>query len=251
MTNRIAIIGTGFRPSTDGKPPVEIAAIVSDGFEAELIQIPNGIFPANPDARAIVDTQYRDAGLRAAAAGCEAIYINTNGDYGLTELRGALDLPIIGAGETAYRIAATFGQFAVVTIWPPALDFIRQRVLQRSGTITSFIGVTHLSEDAVMASLADEDNFVTDMRSCSLTSIQRIRDARDAAIEAGAAAVVLGCTCMGPAAAAVGTNGGAPTLDSMTLGYRFAEYCLSNGLQPQEVNYKTAAPQLMAGVLHG
>jgi allantoin racemase len=245
MTSHIAVIGTGFRPQGDTRPPPEIANIVSGGFEAELVEIPDGIFPGDHEARAIVDIQYRDAGRRSQDAGFDAVYINTVGDYGLTELRGELKIPVIGSGETAYRTASTFGRFAVVTIWPPALDFIRARVLAQSGTADNYLGVTNLSADEDMDTLPDEENFVTDMRACSLTSMQNIREARDAAIETGgAAAVILGCTCMAPAAAMLPAYDGAVTLDPMTLGYRFAEYCLTHRLLPQDAEYNQAGQWL-------
>jgi Asp/Glu/hydantoin racemase len=97
-----------------------------------------------------------------------------------------------------------------------------------------------------MDTLADDENFVTDMRSCSLTSMQRIREARDAAIETdGAAVVILGCTCMAPAAAMLPPNDEAVTLDPMTLGYRFAEYCVTHNLLPQDADYNHAREYLI------
>jgi len=246
MTRRIAVIGTGFRPQGNSRPPEEIATIVGDDFEAELVEIPDGIFPGNHEARAIVDIQYRDAGRRALAAGFDAVYINTVGDYGLAELRDELEIPVIGSGETVYRTARTFGPFAVVTIWPPSLDFIRARVLAQSGTADKYLGVTNLSADEDMGTLNDDENFVTDMRACSMTSLQRIREARDAAIEQdGAAVVILGCTCMAPAAAMLPPNDAGVTLDPMTLGYRFAEYCLSHNLLPQNADYNHAREWLI------
>jgi len=238
MTSRIAVIGSGFRPQGDTRPPPEIADIVGAGFDAELVEIPDGIFPGDHEARAIVDIQYHDAGRRSQAAGFDAIYINTVGDYGLEELRDELNIPVIGSGETAYRTASAFGRFAVVTIWPPSLDFIRTRVLAQSGTADNYLGATNLTADEVMDTLPDEENFVTDMRACSLTSMRRIREARDDAVETdGASAVILGCTCMAPAAALLPPNPGAVTLDPMTLGYRFTEYCLTHRLSPQDVDY--------------
>lgn len=246
MAHRIAVIGTGFRPQGNTRPPEEIARIVGNGFETELVEIPDGIFPGSHEARALVDIQYRDAGRQAQDAGFDAVYINTVGDYGLAEMRDELEILVIGSGETVYRTATTFGPFAVVTIWPPSMDFIRARVLAQSGTSDNYLGVTNLSADEAMDTLADDENFVTDMRSCSLTSLQRIREARDAAIEKdGAAVVILGCTCMAPAAAMLPPHDQAVTLDPMTLGYRFAEYCLKQDLLPQDADYNQVREQLI------
>ena len=76
--------------------------------------------------------------------------------------------------------------------------------------------------------------------------MQRIREARDAAIEKdGAAVVILGCTCMAPAAAMLPPNDEAVTLDPMTLGYRFAEYCVTHNLLPQDADYNHAREWLI------
>lgn len=239
MRHRIAVIGSGFRPLGDERPPEEIAGIVSDGFETKLVEIPDGIFPSDSAAREIVDVQYAKCGMQAAADGFDALYINTVGDYGLAELRDAVNIPVIGSGETACRMAASYGDYSIVTIWPPALSFIYERVLQRSGVSEQHRGITYLSSDTDMESLAAEENFVTDMRSCSLTSMSEIRSARDAAIEqSGSAAVILGCTCMAPAAAMLNPNASGITLDPLTFGYRTAEYCLAHHVLPQDLDYQ-------------
>jgi allantoin racemase len=235
---RIAVIGTGFRPIGGDLPPDEIADIVSNTVDARLVEIPEGVFPADEAARVIVDEQYLQAGLQAARDGYDALYINTVGDYGLNALRAALAIPVVSSGESSVRIAASHGRFSIVTIWPPALDFIYARVLDDSGVIDAYQGTTHLSADGDMASLAVEENFVTDMRSCSLNSMQQILAARDTAIEqAGSAAVVLGCTCMAPAAVMLEPHPFGITIDPLTLGYQLTEYCLRNGVLPEDIDY--------------
>ncbi|MEM1088931.1 MAG: aspartate/glutamate racemase family protein [Pseudomonadota bacterium] len=238
MTNslRIAVIGTGFRPQATSQPPPEIEAIVGRGFHAELVEIPDGVFPGDPEARAVCDRQHYEAGLKAQNDGFDAIYINTVGDYGLTTLRETLCIPVVGSGETSLRVAASFGPFAIITIWPPALAFLYERVLEESDTRRDLLGITHLAADEDLATLVDEQNFVTDMRACELSAVDAISRARDDAItRQRAAAVVLGCTCMAPVAHAVATPASVPLLEPMTLGYRFTEFCLSSGEMPQHV----------------
>lgn len=237
-SKRIAIIGTGFRPQGTPEPPAEIAAIVGTGFSAELIEIPNGVFPANPEARVVCDQQYYQAGLQAQTDQFDAVYINTLGDYGLRQLRAELNIPVVGSGETAMRMAAVFGNFAIITIWPQSLDFLWRRVLDDAGVAQSLVSVTRLSTDADLATLSEEHNFVTEMRSCSLNMLEKIEQARDEAEQQhGAAAVILGCTCMAPAASALGQHPTIRTLDPMTLGYRLVEYCLQHNLAPESLDY--------------
>lgn len=238
MKYRVAVIGTGFRPKGDDRPPDEIANIVSNTVDARLVEIPEGVFPVDEAARVIVDEQYLQAGLRAARDGFDALYINTVGDYGLNALRASVAIPVVGSGECSVRMAASHGRFSIVTIWPPALDFIYARVLDASGVMDVYQGTTHLSADSDMPSLAVEENFVTDMRSCTLNSMQQIIAARDMAIgQVGSAAVVLGCTCMAPAAAMLEPHPSGITVDPLTLGYQLTEYCLRRGVPPEDIDY--------------
>ncbi|MEM7703903.1 MAG: aspartate/glutamate racemase family protein [Pseudomonadota bacterium] len=237
MSQRIAVIGTGFRPQGHSRPPPEIAALITNGFSVELIEIPDGVFPGDPAARAVCDRQYYETGLQARDAGFDAIYINTVGDYGLSPLRETLAIPVVGSGEASLRVASAFGPFVIVTIWPQALAFLYERVLDDTGTAKNLLGITHLSANGDLATLADEQNFVTDMRAYDLSSLEKIRTARDTAItEQKAAAVVLGCTCMAPTASELSSGSEIPTLEPMTLGYRLTEHCLRSGQLPQEVD---------------
>ncbi len=238
MTYRIAVIGSGFRPLGHSTPPDEILAVMGKGFDTRLVEIADGVFPADEASRAKCDVQYLEAGLAAQAAGFDGVYINTAGDYGLSEMRQELTIPVVGSGETAMGFAAARGRFSIVTIWPPSLAFLYQRVIHRCGTASMLAGITHLSADHELACLADDENFVTDMRSCALTSMAAVEQARDdAAKQQGVASVVLGCTCMAPMAARLAPHSEVMTVDPMTLGYRFTEHCLTRGLLPQDANF--------------
>lgn len=229
MTSRITIIGTGFSPSGGTTPPVEIANIVSDGFSATLIETESSEFPSTPEKRAIVEQAYLETGLRAVANGCDALYINTVGDYGLEALRNELTVPVIGAGETSAKTASLLAdKFSIVTIWPESMDFIYRDLLASTHTINQCQNILHLSENDDLNSLANETNFVTELRGCSLASYQRLQQAINDAINDGSGCIITGCTCMAPAAITL-EQGSVPVLEPMTLGYQFCEFWLASG----------------------
>ena len=67
-------------------------------ISSQLLAVPDAVFPGSIQERQICEQAYFDAGMAAAAEGAEALYINTVGDYGVTKLQTALDIPVSGAG---------------------------------------------------------------------------------------------------------------------------------------------------------
>src|SRR5919198_6013428 len=62
---------------------------------------------------------------RAAAHGVDAILIDSTCDWGIEAIRAVVDVPVAGAGEVGIAEASAGGRrFGIVTIWPPALEFI-------------------------------------------------------------------------------------------------------------------------------
>lgn len=222
---RIAIIGTGHRPTGGSQPPAEILSACAPPAEPFLIETRVSRFPGTPEDRQVVDLLYLEAGFRAAEAGADAIFVNTVGDYGLHELQASLSIPVVGAGEAAMRLAAALGgRFSIVTIWPPALDFIYARVLEQCGLKGRCIGIRHLSQDPQLRTLGADDDFVETMRAGRANTIERVSAEADAAFASDCArAVMLGCTCMAPIAAAVQAAAAGPVIDPMTQGFRQAE----------------------------
>ena len=224
---KIAVIGTGFRPSGLSTPPDEINGLVSPDCTATLIETESTEFPSTPEIRARVTQAYVQTGLQAAAAGYDAIYINTVGDYGLEALRQQLDIPIIGSGETAVMVAALLtGTFSFVTIWPPSMAFIYEDLLSRTGKQRDCQSIEHLSTDDNLNELAKDNNFVTELRQCSLSSIEKFKTAIAATSEKYRGSIISGCTCMAPAALQLLGNHKNPIIEPMTLGYCFTEHWL-------------------------
>jgi hypothetical protein len=82
-------------------------------------------FPHTPYDRLLVDLAHVDAAERAAADGVDAILIDSTCDWGIEAIRAVVDVPVAGAGEVGIAEASAGGRrFGIVTIWPPALEFI-------------------------------------------------------------------------------------------------------------------------------
>jgi len=223
---QIAVIGTGHSPTGSTEPSEEIAAIVGNGFKACLVETAVGVFPSSPSRRILAEQGYIETGRLAAANGADALFINTVGDYGLWPLRDALSIPVIGAGEASIRLATSLGRrFSIVTIWPSSLGFIYEHVLADTDAERFCAGIHYLSEPEALETIAEPNNFVTEMRACFATSIKRIVDACHRAVEQdGADVIILGCTCMAPAFDQVRRQfDTVPLIDPMTAGYRYTE----------------------------
>lgn len=224
----IAILGTGDAQTTGDAPVPPPIAAAATHYQPELRPVPGAIFPGTPMARDACARAYLDAGLCAERDGCAGAYINTVGDYGLAALRRACGIPVTGAGEGAIRTARDRGRyFAIVTIWPPALRFIYDALLAATESARDCVAIRHLSEDADLATLDRPDNFVSDMRGCSLVTMGRIREACRGALEdEGADVIILGCTCMQPVAALLEEDR-LPVIEPMVAGYRYLESLLT------------------------
>ena len=71
------------------------------GIELVLVQPRLSLFAFTAYERLLVDLGYVDACQQAAAAGADAIVINSFADYGLEAARAAVNIPVYGAGESA------------------------------------------------------------------------------------------------------------------------------------------------------
>lgn len=228
--NQVAILGTGDAPLPNAPVPEPIAAVPSS-YRPILRDVPGAVFPDTPEARVQCNASYLAAGLAAEQSGFAGVFINTVGDYGLSEVRQACRLPVTGAGEGAIRTAQRSGRFAIVSIWPPQLGFIYEAILAATRSETDCVAIHHLSQDKDLATLEKSDNFVSDMQACSASSLQAIRQACATALDQGADVIVLGCTCMHPVADILGSEG-LPIIEPMAAGYRYLLSLLAEASTP-------------------
>ena len=229
---KIAVIGTGFRRTGDPTPPQEILDMKGAGYDPQLVETRLPAFPVNEINRHLAEVANVEAGLRSEADGFDAVFINTVGDYGLSALRSAVRIPVIGAGQATMHAACQLGsKFSIVTIWPPQLLFIYHGLLQLYRMEDRCVSIRCVSQDEELDTLADDENFVTDMRAGEVTQQDRIvRDCERAIAEDGADTIMLGCTCMSPIAHEIAARVDAPVLNPLATGYAATEMALTLGI---------------------
>lgn len=247
---RIAIIGSGAAHTGRKEPPPPIADIIGAGFAAEVVEPRLRAFPFTPYDRGLVQLAYVDCAIETEKAGCDALYINTVGDYGIDEMRSAVDVPVVGAGEAAMHLAATLGRrFSIVTIWPARMNFIYDERLRSCGMSAACVSLRNV--------LADED--VPDADGAAATTeklgagdaalVDRVvREIERAKREDRADTIMLGCTCMAPIRAALAARTDAPVVDAMTCGYKMTETVLALGLGHSRAAFPKAAAANIAAV---
>lgn len=237
---KIAIMGTGFGVPGTHAAPKSILDLAAPGFEPHLVLPRMSANSHNQINRTLNEVSTIETGLRAVEDGFDALFINTVGDYGLTSLRSALDIPVIGAGQATMHAAAQLGErFSIVTIWPESMRFLYANLLRLYGMEKHCVSVRCVSMNDELKTLRDDENFVTDMRRGERTQIDRIVAACEAAIEQDRAdTIMLGCTCMAPAADEVASRCVAPVLNPLTTGYKATEMALSLDLRPSALAYQ-------------
>ncbi len=125
-----------------------------------------------------------DAACRAEADGCDAVVIDCMLDPALEAAREAVTIPVVGAGEAGMKVAATFGDFSVVTVLQrqePAF----QRLARQYGLAGDMVSVHGIGVS------------VLDLEQDREASIEAtIRAAKVARDRDSAKSIVFGCTGM-------------------------------------------------------
>jgi allantoin racemase len=195
-----------------GRGKVRIANIVSPGAEylqpdsrdlapgvaSEIIVTKMDVPMASDPLRlALKDLVYVEAAVRAERDGCDAIFVNTVADYGVELIRGAVSIPVAGAGEAAIAAAEPFGgTFAIVTVWPSSTRIYYERVLRDTGAHERCHSILHVLEERELGDLGGGRDVMHQAGNQRSEVADRVlRGCREAAA-AGASTIVLGCTCM-------------------------------------------------------
>jgi Asp/Glu/hydantoin racemase len=208
------------------------AAAISAGFETGFVQSVAAPFPGDPVNLLLTEISTVEATMRAQEAGYDGVLIGALADYGLAAARAAVDIPVVGCGQASLLTAAALGErYSIVTIWPKTQSFIYERLLADNKVGDQCVSVRYVSTAAEQASLAEEDNFYTQMRAGKEHMIERIlHEIEAAATEDGAQSVVLGCNCMTPVAEILAGRSSVPVVDPSATGYRFLEMLVGLGL---------------------
>jgi len=140
----------------------QLGSCFDDGTTHEII----GLDPPDTILHRLSETR---CGMRAVANavaaeadGCDAFLIGHFQDSGLHEARSAVDIPVLGLGETSMLHACTLGQrIGLITIAPAFIAWHHEQIV-RYGLRERVIGVTAMTglvvEDYVRA-CQEEDAF--------------------------------------------------------------------------------------------
>ena len=196
------------------------AARIPAGITVEPMETGFHLPPDNRAAFMLDGAVTVAAAVRAERAGFAAAIVN-GADYGLAEIRAAVDLPTVGAMEESMLAAARVGgSFAVVQVWPEDQGWIHEQLLREYGLesrCTSLRFVTSSSEGELVHEAMYEG--VPELRAAMT---KRIQVEIDAAVREGAEAIVLGCTCMCSVLAELTVASPVPVVDGIGVAFEKA-----------------------------
>ena len=224
------------------------AGAIGAGFTSEIVALSAELTMVNELDRTLSGLMYVDAGLRAQATGHAAVFINTVGDYGLRELRAALQIPVVGAGQSSFQVAAGLAdRFGILTVYPKVTATIYRRLLSEYGVGGSCIGVRHVAENEELPDMWNEDGLIGEMRSLRESALDRLVVGGRDLLQQGAEVIVLGCTCMSPAADELQQRLGCPVVNPLTVAHKTAEMLVTLGL----AHPAPPVPATLGGLLPG
>lgn len=143
------------------------------------------------------------------AAKADAIVIACFSDPGISAIRAATNVPVVGIAEAAYLTALGLGRgFGIVSMGPSSIDRHRRylEALQLDGRLAG-----DRSIDMTVAELVAQDAVIPVTRIASV-----LRD------EDGAEAVILGCAGLGTYREALQAELGLPVIDPVQAGVALA-----------------------------
>jgi allantoin racemase len=177
----------------------------------------------------LADAFVLDAGLEAQAAGYDAICSFSMSDSGVAALRSRLTIPVLGAAQAAFSLAAMLGKrFSIVTMWQPW-----QRHMVETATRYGFEGklasVRHIGvRPDTSELLSGKEDFV-------FAKLEQ--EARKAIEEDGADVIVLGSTTMYQAHAHLAAHLPCPVVNPGWAAYKAIEGWLEMGIAQSKLAY--------------
>ena len=214
--------------NSDGKrrPPLPDPA----GCQTTLVDLRTRVLARTPYDRLLTELVTLDAAEKAIEDGYDALLIDSFGDYAIDAIRAATDVPVVGAGEASLAAAARYGRFTIVTVWPESMRFIYDERLRTCPGGESCVRVLYFSPESELDLVGSPQGIRARMRRHEQAVVEELGEAcRKAAVADGAAAVLLGCTCMSPVAADLQNWCDVPVLDPSALGQQAAFDAVMNG----------------------
>ena len=226
----IAILGGASR---DPRTPSHLLELEDEHTRAATFAARIPAFAGTPFDRLIVDLAYVEMAQRAAAVGCDAIFIDSFADYGIAAMRAAIEIPVIGGGEAGMAAAAAGGRrYSIVTIWPASMAFLYDERLRMLDTGRQCVGVHHVSPEAELARVTAVDGVMQRMQRHEDAIVDRLVEACEEAVRRdGADCILLGCTCMAPVGPLIQSRVPFPVIESSRTGFNAAKAAAQSGVR--------------------
>ncbi|WP_296601410.1 aspartate/glutamate racemase family protein [Nocardioides sp.] len=223
-----------------------IAMINSDGKSAPVAADPPGVITRLYELRlrVLARTPYEhlfteigtlEAAERALADGCDVVYVDTFGDYAVERIRALTPRPVVGAGAASIQhAAAEHASYSIVTVWPASMGYLYDERLSTTPGGRSCRGLHHLSEDDELDRVGRSDGVKARMGRREDQVVESLAALCRSALERDRSeAVLLGCTCMSPVAAALRDRLGVPVLDPSAIGLAAAQEAATDPTPPR------------------
>lgn len=205
-----------------------------EGVLTRLYDLRLRVFARTPYEHLLTELGTVEAAERALRDGCDAIYVDTFGDYGVARIRASTDVPVIGAGEAALAAAGADGRrFSIVTVWPASMRYLYEERLAACAGGEGCIGIHHLGDEVeldlvgtdlgVKARMLAGDGDVVD---------ELVALCRRVVEEEGPDAILLGCTCMAPVVGRLADRCEVPVLEPSRIGLE-AAFATVAGIDPE------------------
>lgn len=247
---RIGLAGASANPLTGAVVP-ELARQIPIGVDVLAYPSRAPVFPYTPLDRALQVLGHVEAARRAEAEGCDAVVLDSFGDYGLEILRSGLGVPVVGCGDAALEAAGRLGRtFALVTTWPVSMDFIVRRVLRDSGLEAACRGVLSIGVEEDLADVAQPGGYLSRIAAGEASLLERLKDAcRDAVQRNGVEVIVLGCTCLSALAETLARDCPVPVVNPRLAGVKSALRQVAQGSPRPKPSFRAESLDVLKHML--
>ncbi|UCG72784.1 MAG: hypothetical protein JSV45_16345 [Chromatiales bacterium] len=163
-----------------------------------------------------------DAACTAEEQGYHAVCIDTVTDTGIEAVRSRLSIPVVGAGETSFLLAASLGaRFSILTLWDRWSPAYR-KVIARHGLEDRLASIRDID------TRPDLDELLTGKEEVVFKALEEA--AHTAIEEDGAAVIVLGSTTMYQSHQYLAERLPVPVVNPALAGYLQCELLLDLGV---------------------
>jgi allantoin racemase len=180
-----------------------------------------------------------DKAIDAAERGFDAVIVGHFQDSGLYEARSAVDIPVLGLGESSMLYAGQLGRgFGLITIDEVFLDWHKEQA-DRYGLSDRMVGVASMQAppDVLVAAMDDDDAYVKLRTAFEDAARPIVADGAEVLMSAGGLFALLASREQNY------TVDGAVVVDPVSLVVKLAEVAVKLGHRPCRTGAFALAPQ--------